>query len=86
MKTLAQFKAEQGLSKIELLQGTGRKYAQVNDVQLVVSSKCDLTKPCFVTNLNEKIDEAGEFTPENSKIVPGVYLVINASVKAVEVI
>lgn len=85
MKTLTQFKAENNINNIDLLQGKGRKYAQVRDIQLVVSSKCDLKQPLFVTLMSKAIDKTQEMNEENSRLVPGVYLLVNApSVKVVE--
>lgn len=87
MKTLTQFKAEHNINSIDLLQGKGRKYAQVRDIQLVVSSKCDLKSPVFVTPMSEAIDKTQEISEENSKIVPGVFLLVNApNIKVVETI
>lgn len=79
MKTLSQFKQENNITSIDLLQGAGRKYAQVRDLQLVVSSKCDLKQPLFVIPLSEAIDKQLPLTPENSKVVPNVYLLVNAT-------
>lgn len=85
MKTLAQFKAENQISEINLLQGKGRKYAQVKDLQLVVSKQCELAKPLFVIPLTKALDETKEQSPENSVVVPNTFLLINAStVKQVE--
>lgn len=85
MKTLAQFKKENNIETIDLLQGKGRKYAQVRDIQLVVSSKCDLKQPVYVTPMSEPIDPSQPITEENSKVVPGVFLLVNAAnIKVVE--
>ena len=54
MKTLAQFKLEQGVATIDLLQGKGRKYAQVNSLSVIVSTDCDMDKPLFVFHNVEK--------------------------------
>lgn len=87
MKTLAQFKQENNITSIDLLQGKGRKYAQVRDIQLVVSSKCDLKQPVYVTPMSEPIDASQPISEENSKIIPGVFLLVNASsIKVVETI
>jgi len=48
MKTLEQFKLENGLNKIDLLQGKGRMYARVGNIDVIVSKSADLTKPLFV--------------------------------------
>lgn len=79
MKSFTQFKIEVGVPNITLLQGKGRKYAQVRDQQLVVSSKCDLKKPLFVIPLTEAIDKEQPISQENSQVIPGVHLLINAS-------
>jgi len=78
MKTLAQFKQELNITSIDLLKGKGRMYAQVRDKQLVVSSKCDLSLPLFVTELSEAVDKDKPLSPENSRVIPNVYLLINA--------
>jgi hypothetical protein len=79
MKTLAQFKLEQGIATIDLLQGKGRKYAQVKDIQLVVSKSCDLKAPVYVTQMNAPIDDTQPISEDNSKVVPGVFLLVNAA-------
>lgn len=85
MKTFAQFKSENNIQTIDLLQGKGRMYAKVNNKQLVVSSKCDLQKPLFVVELNEAIDAALPIeTPGNSRVIPDAFLLVNsANVKVV---
>ena len=80
MKTLAQFKSENNVNVIHLLQGQGRKYASVRDLQLVVSSKTDLGKPLFVTELNERIDPTVEYSEANSRRVTNGYLLVNSGV------
>lgn len=72
MKTLNQFKQENQINTIDLLQGKGRAYATVNDKQLVVSSKCDMSKPLFVIPM--KADKDGVATPNT-------YLLCNSDVK-----
>ena len=54
MKTLAQFKKEEGIDQIDLMQGKGRAYATVNEKSVIVSTECDLTKPLFVFHNEEK--------------------------------
>jgi len=82
MKTLDQFKAENNIAKIDLLKGKGRMYAQVGEKQLVVSSKCDLSKPVFVTGLNEQVDKTQPIDAEgNSRPVPNAYLLVNSTVQ-----
>ena len=54
VKTLAQFKLEQGVATIDLLQGKGRKYATVNTLSVIVSTECDLARPLFVFHNVEK--------------------------------
>lgn len=49
MKTLAQFKAEHGVSTIDFLRGNGRAYAKVGNDDLVVSTNFNSGKPAFVT-------------------------------------
>lgn len=72
MKTFNQFKQENGVSTIDLLQGKGRAYATVKDKQLVVSSKCDLGKPLFVVPMEK--DKDGVATPNT-------FLLCNSDVK-----
>lgn len=87
MKTLAQFKREQDIQSIDLLQGKGRKYASVRDLDLVVSSKCDLTKPLFVIPMSEEIEEGKGFIEGNTRKVENVYLLVNGNnVKVVQAI
>lgn len=54
MKTLAQFKLEEGVATIDLMQGKGRKFAKVNDKDLIVATECDMSKPLFVFHNEEK--------------------------------
>ena len=85
MKTLQQFKLENNITTIDLLQGKGRKYAQVRDIQLVVSSKCNLKEQVYVTPMSEAIDKEQPISEENSKVVSGVFLLVNAAnVKVVD--
>ena len=86
MKTLSQFKQENNITSIDLLQGKGRKYAQVRDIQLVVSNKTDMTKPLFVTSMSEAIDKEQPISESNAQVVPGVYLLINAGVTVTDTI
>ncbi len=85
MKTLNQFKKEQSIEKIELLQGKGRKYCTVRNLSIIVSKKCDLAKPLFVIELSKPVDEA---QPDGARVVvPDAFVIINATtVKAVETI
>jgi len=75
MKTLNQFKQEEKIANIELLQGNGRRYAKVNNKDVIVSSKADMAKPLFVTELTT--DEQG-----NARQTP-LYVICNAQVKVV---
>ena len=54
MKTLAQFKLEEGVATIDLLQGKGRKYATVGTKSIIVSTDCDMAQPLFVFHNVEK--------------------------------
>ena len=74
MKTLAQFKQEEGVTTIDLLQGKGRIYATVNEKNLVVSSKCDMAKPLFVIQLEKGKD---------GQPLQNVYAITNSVVKHV---
>lgn len=82
MKTLSQFKAENNIDKLELLQGKGRKYCSVRDLSIVVSKSCDLAKPLFVVQLSKALDETD---PESKRVdVPNAYVIVNSDVKQVE--
>ena len=70
MKTLDQFKMEEGIKEIHLLQGKGRKYAQVNDKNIIVSTQCDLSKPLFVIPTTNK---------ESGLVMPNLFTIINAT-------
>ena len=67
MKSLNQFKAENGVVTIDLLQGKGRAYAKVQDKDLIVGSATDMKKPLFVIHNAEK----------------GFYCLVNSDVKLV---
>lgn len=53
MKTFEQFKAEQGVTKIDFLQGKGRIFAKVKNTDVIISKECDLKKPLFVIDLTQ---------------------------------
>lgn len=77
MKTLSQFKNEEKVDHIDLLQGiegNKRAFATVNNKQLIVSSECDLTKPLFVIEMTKDA---------NGNATPNVYLLINSKSKHV---
>ncbi len=87
MKTLSQFKAEQNIGQIELLQGKGRKFATVRDMDIVVGTKTDLKLPLYVIPLSKAIDPAQPISEENSVVVPKAFVLVNnTNVKAVDVI
>ena len=77
MKTFNQFKQEERIASVELLQGKGRAYATVNDKTLMVASTCDLKKPLFVIKM--EADKDGVATPNT-------YLLINSDVKVLAAI
>ena len=77
MKTLAQFKQELNVDNIQLLQGKGRKFATVRDISIIVSKECDLSKPLFVTKLNDQ---------ETGQIVANAYVIVNSEAKLVEML
>ena len=68
MKTLAQFKMEEQVAEIHLLQGKGRKYAQVNEKNLIVSKGCNLQEPLFVIPTTDK---------DSKLVIPNLYTIIN---------
>jgi hypothetical protein len=74
MKTLAQFKLEERVSKIDLMKGQGRAFAQVNEKNVIVSEKCDMTKPLFVTKLEADKD---------GNPLQNVYAICNSTVELV---
>ena len=67
MKTLAQFKQEEGVQTIELMQGKGRAFAKVNDKDLIVGTNTDMKQPLFVIHNEER----------------GFYVICNAGAKVV---
>lgn len=73
MKTLNQFKQEERVQTIDLLQKKGRAFASVNDKSLVVSKECDMKKPLYVIPLTNK----------EGVITPNAFLLINADMKAI---
>lgn len=74
MKTLKQFKQEEGISTIDLLKLNGRAFAQVNDKSLIVSSKCDMTLPLFVTPIEKD---------KNDGVLVNVYALVNSQAQVV---
>jgi len=72
MKTLAQFKLEEKISQIDLLQKNGRAFAKVNDKDLVVSKDCDLKKPLFIIPLTKVVEG------QEPIVISNAYLMINA--------
>ena len=79
MKTLEQFKAEEHIKSIDLLQGKGRMFTKVNDKDLVVAKECDLKKPLFVIPLSKPV----EGTEDQFEVIPNVYILINSEIKVV---
>jgi hypothetical protein len=72
MKTLAQFKKENNIETIQLLQGKNRKFANINDLVIIVSKECDLTKSLFVvatTNQETGVTYQNAYTIVNSNVV-----------------
>ena len=49
MRTIEQFKAENNIQSIDLMQGNGRMFATIGDKSLIVGTNTDLKKPLFVT-------------------------------------
>lgn len=91
MKTLAQFKQEQNVTSIDMLQGTKRAYATVRDHKLFVASKTDLSKPLFVSELrrpNPDVVVAEDTLLDNSNSVvdPKSHWLVNSNVKTVATI
>lgn len=89
MKTLTQFKNENKVSTIDLLQGKGRAYCTVGTQKLFVASKTALDKPLFVTDSIRRPIEGIEVTPEtvldNSNSIEDFssHWLVNSDVKTV---
>ncbi len=72
MTPLAQWKQLHKVKQIQLMQGQGRMFANINGKTLIVGSKTDLNKELFVMELNSNRD--GEV------IAPGTaFVLINSS-------
>lgn len=67
MKTLQQFKQEMGIQDIHLMQGKGRMYAKVKNIDLVVAKETDLKKQLYIIPL----------TTAEGAIVPDAMLLLN---------
>lgn len=78
MKTLNQFKAEEGITNIDFLKGKGRAFATVKDKSLVVSSEFDNTKTAYVTPLSRFNN--GKDDSEGSTVVPNAFVICNSTV------
>lgn len=74
MKTLNQFKKEMGIDIIDLLQGKGRMYCKVKDIDIIVSKSCDLTKPLFIISTTNQ---------ETGNVVANLFTIINSDIKMV---
>jgi hypothetical protein len=74
MKTLNQFKAEEGIGSIDLMQKNGRAFATVKEKSLIVAENCDMKKPLFVIKV-EKNAAGDELT--------NVYAICNSDAKVV---
>ena len=48
MQTIEQFKSEQRVDKIILMQGKGRKFSNINGKSVIVATNADMAKPLFV--------------------------------------
>lgn len=56
MYTLASFKREHQVEKLEFMKGKGRAFTTVKGKSLIIGSKTDLTKPLFVVELTANKD------------------------------
>lgn len=72
MKTLAQFKAEHNVTSITFSKGKGREFATIGNIDIVISSKTDTTKPLYVIPMG--LGEGIEGVRENC------FVIINSSV------
>ncbi len=78
MKTFAQFKQEEGITSIELMKAAnGRKFAQVNEKNIIVATNCDLSKPLFVVPTSNK---------DTKEVVPNLFTIVNSTVEMAETI
>jgi hypothetical protein len=59
MITLEQFKKANGLGEIDFLKSptTGREVADLQGISLIISLKCDVKKPLYVTDAINKNGE-----------------------------
>jgi len=84
MQTLNQFKLENRVTNIDLLQKNGRAYANVNNKKLIVSSECDMKQSLFVIPCTKNKD--GEPMPLDMNGHPTVFLLINSTSKHIATI
>lgn len=54
MKTLNQFKQENGVTTIDFLKGKGRAFATVANKDVIIGASTDLKKPLYVIHNEEK--------------------------------
>lgn len=70
METLAQFKIRMGVDTIQLLQGSGRKFANLpNGEKLFVGENTDLSKPLFVI---KGVHDANWLSNSEAKVVEAI--------------
>lgn len=74
MKTLAQFKQENGVTTIDLMKLNGRAFATVKDKSLIVAEKTDMTKPLFVTPVEKD---------KNDQPLINVFVLVNSAAQIV---
>lgn len=82
MKSWNQFKAENGVTTVDMLRGKGRLFAKVADNDLVVSQECVLTEPLFVIPLS-KFNNGTDST-DGSTVIPNAFILINSSNVTIE--
>lgn len=74
MKSLSQFKEEENISTIDLMQGNGRMFATIREKSVIVSKECDLEKDLYVIPLTNA---------ETGLVIPNAFVIINSNVKKV---
>ena len=77
MKTLAQFKLENGVTSITLIKhSTGRQSVAIKDSTLILSKDCSLKEELFVIPYN-KLNNGTDAT-DGVTVVPNTFVIINS--------
>ena len=88
MKTLNQFKQEQNVTSIDIIQGSKRAFATVRNQKLFVASKTDLSKPLFVSELRRAnpdvvVNDKTVLDDSNSVVDFNSHWLVNSDIKTV---